>query len=162
MPGQRLRDLLRALDDPAHLEHPADYTHAAARARFNALAAALDEAFQCRCEVDREVQDASFHGRIDVPGEATRTGAALILVISNFGPMVVCALENPGMHDDEETDALVDSHDAGKVRVALAEQGYLLVPEEPLWQPYDGPGRLRGGDQSPHLPSWYERFFDYL
>ncbi len=71
-------------------------------------------------------------------------------------------MDNPGVHDDEEADTLVEAADARRVRTALAELGYVLVPEAQLWEAYDGPTSLGiFGDIKP--PStWYARFFDYL
>jgi hypothetical protein len=158
--GSRLEALLRALDDLEHLEHPAGYDHATTRARFEQLATNLEAAFSCRCDVDRDVQDASHHGRITVPAAATATGEQLVLVLSNFGGLVVCALENPGAYSDEETDRLVAAEDARRVREVLARLGLLLVGEDPLWRAYDGAGPL-----GPHLGggrTWCERYFDYL
>jgi hypothetical protein len=63
----QLWQLLRSLDDPDHLEFPANYDHHRARARFNALVERLDRDFNCHTDVDRHAQDASFHGRIDIP-----------------------------------------------------------------------------------------------
>lgn len=45
--------------------------------------------------------------------------------------------------------------DEAAVRAALGDLGYRLVPEEPLWESYDGntPGLV---------PYWWARFFGYL
>lgn len=158
--GPPLHALLRALDDGSHLERPADYDHAATCARFEQLVVDLEDAFSCRCEVDRQVQDASHHGRITVPATATSTGEQLVLVFSNFAGLVVCALGNPGAHSDEESDRLVDVEDARRVRAVLLRLGLVLVPEDPLWKAYDGKGPL-----GPHMGlgrTWFERYFDYL
>ena len=158
--GPPLHALLRALDHLEHLERPRDYDHTATRARFEQLAMDLEAAFSCRCEVDRHVQDASHHGRITVPTTATATGVQLVVVLSNFAGLVVCALENPGAHSDEETDLFVDVEDARRMRAVLLELGLVLVPEDPLWEAYDGRGPL-----GPHLGegrTWFERYFDYL
>lgn len=70
----RLWRLLRSLDDPVHLEFPSGYNHAESRTRFSQLIQRLDSDFGCRCDVDRHVEDASFHGRIDIPAVATASG----------------------------------------------------------------------------------------
>ncbi|MEW1959102.1 hypothetical protein [Kineococcus sp. NPDC059986] len=106
------------------------------------------------------MQDASHHGRVAVPAAATATGEQLVLVLSNFGGLVVCALENPGAYSDEETDLLVAAEDARRVREVLARRGLLLVGEDPLWKAYDGEGPLGlqlGGERT-----WFEHYFDYL
>jgi hypothetical protein len=58
---------LRALDNPDQVESPAGYHHRGARAQFERLVTRLDTDFGCRCKVDRDMQDASLHGRIEVP-----------------------------------------------------------------------------------------------
>ncbi|MFI7019484.1 hypothetical protein [Streptomyces sp. NPDC050164] len=68
----RLRELLRELDDPEHLELPRDHDLPAARERFDQLAAALERRFGSSVTAGR-AQDASFHGFVTVP--ATATGA---------------------------------------------------------------------------------------
>ncbi|GAA0314705.1 hypothetical protein [Kineococcus aurantiacus] len=158
--GAPLQALLGALDDHQHLERPADYDHARTQARFEQLIADLELAFGCRCEVDGQVQDASHHGRITVPAAATASGVPLVVVLSNFAGLVVCAVDNPGAHSDEETDLLVDAADAVRIRAVLSRLDLTLVPEDPLWRAYDGDGPL-----GPHLGAgrtWFERYFDYL
>ncbi|WP_346539013.1 hypothetical protein [Micromonospora sp. DPT] len=151
----QLWQLLHSLDDPDHLEFPANYHHGRARARFNQLAERLDRDFGCQCDVDREVQDASFQGRIDIPAAATATGERLVIVISNFGDLAVLAVENPGVWDDEEAAQVLHPDDTTRIRRALDDLGYTLIPEEPLWQPYNGACQ-RG------VSTWWDRYFDYL
>jgi hypothetical protein len=153
--------ILHALDDPDNLEFPAWYDHRRARARFDQLAARLDADFAGRCRVDRHIQDASLHGRIDIPATATATGRPLVVLISNFEPLTVLAVDNPGAWSDAEAAQLLHPDDARRIHTALADLGYLLIPEEPLWQPYDGvcdPAIFSPwGDAT-----WWIRYFDYL
>ncbi|WP_406105727.1 hypothetical protein [Micromonospora globbae] len=153
----QLWQLLHSLDDPNHLEFPANYNHQRARARFNQLVERLNRDFGCQCDVDREVQDASFHGRIDVPAAATATGERLVIVISNFGDLAVLAVENPGVWDDEEAAQVLHPDDTTRIRRALDDLGYTLIPEGPLWKRYDGPGDTLAPDDT-----WWTRYFDYL
>ncbi|MEU7823418.1 hypothetical protein [Catellatospora sp. NPDC049133] len=146
--------LLRSLDDPQGLEFPTGYDGRRERARFEQLAQRLDAAFGGACEVDRHVQVASLHGRIEVPAALTATGSRLVVSISNFGGMAVLAVDNPGVWTDEEAAELLHSDDGGRIGDALASLGYVLIPEEPLWQRYDGAW--------PRVQSWWDRFFDYL
>ncbi|MFI6779623.1 hypothetical protein [Micromonospora sp. NPDC050276] len=92
----QLWQLLHSLDDPDHREFPANYNHQRARARFNQLAERVNRDFSCQCWGDREVQDASFHGRIDIPAAATTTGERLVIVVSNFGDLApYCPSKTP-------------------------------------------------------------------
>lgn len=156
----QLWQLLRSLDDPDHLEFPPGYDHRRERARFEQLAKTLDAQFHCRAEVDRHVQDASLHGRITMPAAATATGRPLVVLISNFGGLAVLAVDNPGVRTDAEAAHLLDADDANRVHTALADLGYTLIPEEPLWRRYDG-----ACDPAVFAPSdatWWIRYFDYL
>jgi hypothetical protein len=94
--GDPLRDLLRSLDDPEHLEFPADFDQGKARGQFDQLADRLDVAFSCTCEADRHVQDASFLGRIEIPAAAAASGRRPVIVASNFGGLAVVTVDNPG------------------------------------------------------------------
>jgi hypothetical protein len=160
--GEGLWHLLRSLDDPEHLEFPAGYDHGETRSRFNHLVGQLDAAFSCASEADRHVEDASYHGRVVIPAAATATGAPLVIVVSNFGGLAVIAIDNPGVWDQEEFAELLHPRDAERIYFALDDLGYTVVPEEPLWRPYDGDGSLRQFYPPENPPSWWIRFFDYL
>ncbi|MFI5533019.1 hypothetical protein ACIA8O_31225 [Kitasatospora sp. NPDC051853] len=152
-----LTALLGQYDEPEHLEVPSGYHHARTRALFERLVAGLESSFGSRCEVDRQVQDAAFHGRLDVPGEATVAGERIVVKVSNFGSMAVIAAENPGIHLDtgEAVEAgALDPADLARVEEVLAELGYVVLPERLLWRRYDG--------VVPGLETWWNRYFDYL
>ncbi|MEO3745186.1 hypothetical protein [Plantactinospora sp. B5E13] len=156
----QLWQLMHSLDDPEHLEIPANYDHRRARARFKHLSERLDRDFNCQTDVDQHVQDASFHGRIAIPAAATATGHPLVIVISNFGGLAVLAVDNPGVWDAEAAGQLLHPDDSTRIRQALDDLGYTLIPEEPLWQRYDGtwdPATFAPGDAT-----WWTRYFDYL
>jgi hypothetical protein len=159
--GDRLWELLRSLDDPEHLEFPAGYDHAKVRGQFDQLADRLGAAFSCACPADHP-QDASFHGRVEIPVEVTATGSRLVIVVSNFGGLAVVAVDNPGVWSREESTELLHPDDAERICAALGSLGYTVVPEEPLWRPYDGSGPLRQFYPAENPPTWWIRFFDYL
>ncbi|MEV7606083.1 hypothetical protein AB0N65_11645 [Paenarthrobacter sp. NPDC089322] len=158
--GGELWALLRRLDDPAHLETPQGFDWEAARRQFDDLVSGLNTAFGTDCGADRSVQDATFHAQVIVPGDATATGRDLLVRVSNFGNLAVLALVNPGAYDQEEFDALVHQNDVARISKSLDEGNYNLVPEAPLWRPYDG--RVPAGVFLPNKPSWWTRYFDYL
>ncbi len=158
--GEQMWTLLRALDDPDHLERPAGLDFAATRERFERLVAELDLAFGCRSAADRSVQDASLHARVVVPAEATATGERLVVCVSNFGSLATVSLVNPGALDTAELESLLDAEDAARVHGVLDDLGYVVVPEAPLWRPYEGPipfETITGGRST-----WWVRFFDYI
>jgi len=158
--GVKLWALLYELDDPAHLETPQGFDWEAARRQFDGLVARLNAAFQTTCATDRSIEDASYHVEVTVPADATATEVDLVVRVSNFGNLAVLALENPGAYDQEEFDALVHESDLTRIYECLDEGGYILVPEAPLWEPYDG--RVPGSVFLPSKPSWWIRYFDYL
>ncbi|MFC6015657.1 hypothetical protein ACFP2T_05580 [Plantactinospora solaniradicis] len=152
--------LLRFLDHADCLEVPANYQHRRTMARFNQLAQRLDRDFGRQCEVDRQVQDASFHGRIDIPATATGTLRRLVIVISNFGNLAVIAVDNPGVWTDKEAAQLLHPEDDTRIRRALADLTYTLIPEEPLWQRYNG--AWTPDNRPARVDTWWDRYFDYL
>ncbi|MGI5238589.1 hypothetical protein [Dactylosporangium sp. CA-139066] len=156
----QLWHLLHALDDRDHVEIPDGYDHRRTRDRFERLAQRLDADFGCQCHVDRDVQDASLHGRIDIAASVTATGRPLVVSVSNFGSLAVLSVDNPGVWTDTEATELLHTDDADRVQTALADLGYILIPEEPLWEPYDGvcdPGIF-----APSEATWWIRYFDYI
>jgi hypothetical protein len=154
--------LLRELDDPDFLEHPRDYDHTAARARFDQLAAGLDRRFHCSCTVERHVQDASQHGVIVVPAAATASADHITITISNFGDLAAVTLGNPGTYDQQEEQTLFHSDDRHRVEEELHALGYQAVSEHILWHGYDGASELASHYPPEQPPTWWVRFFDYL
>ncbi|MFF1787062.1 hypothetical protein ACFVX9_11395 [Kitasatospora sp. NPDC058243] len=154
--------LLRDLDDPDHMEFPRGYDHAATRARFDQLAARLDQRFHCTCSVDRGVQDASQHGTIFVPTTATANDVHITITVSNFGNLVAVTLGNPGSYDEEEENVLFETADRRRIDDELEALGYIAVSEHLLWTRYDGASNLAAYYSPEHPPTWWIRFFDYL
>ncbi|MDT0463210.1 hypothetical protein [Streptomyces gibsoniae] len=157
--------LLHRLDDPVFVERPRGYDHAATRAVFEQLVARLDAAFDTRCRVDRQVQDASLHARVEVPGEATTCQEQIVVSVSNFGSMAVVAAENPGVYDDTDEAveaAVLDADDLRSIERALADLGYVLIPERLLTRPYDGVSPLATYRPAEPRPDWWIRYFDYI
>ncbi|MCL8011388.1 hypothetical protein [Streptomyces sp. AS02] len=111
---QRLLALLRNLDDPEHWEFPRDYDHVATRARFDQLAAHLDQAFDCACSVDRGVQDASFHGDIVIPAAVTKSRDFIVVRFSNFGSLITATAGGVAADTAEPADGL---HDEDRSRI---------------------------------------------
>ncbi|MBO2453423.1 hypothetical protein J4573_40465 [Actinomadura barringtoniae] len=153
-------ELLRGLDDPEHMEFPADYDHSETRARFDLLVEELDKAFTCRCRADRQVQDASHHGDVLVPAAHTAGGEQIIIRVSNFGDLAVYSPGNLGQYLDAEKP--LPAEDRRRVEGALNELGYRMVPEDLLHARYDGRSPLARYYPPEHPPTWFVRFFDYL
>ncbi|WP_203924317.1 hypothetical protein [Rugosimonospora africana] len=152
--------VLHALDDPDHLERPAGFDNHRARIRFDQLVQRLNVYFDGHCQADGSIQDASLYGRINIPATATATGRPLVASISNFGPLAVLSVDNPGVWSDNEAAQLLHPDDAHHVHTALADLHYIRIPEQPLREPYDGvydPAIL-----GPSEATWWIRYFDYL
>ncbi len=157
--------LLDQLDDPVALERPVDYNHGAARAHFDELVEGLDERFGTRCDSDREVRDASLHGRIKIPGRVLSTGTPIVISVSNFGAMAVISAENPGAYEglaDAIASGAIDSDDLRAIEKCLEERGFTAVPEELLHRRYDGRSALAEYAPADRPPTWWIRFFDHL
>lgn len=159
--GETMWSLLRSLDDPDHLEFPADHDFGATRQLFDELVARLDAAFSCRTEADRHVEDASLHARVSIPAAATETGETLVVCVSNFGRLATVAVTNPGAWSQDEFEERLAGSDAARIYGALDSLGYQVVPEAALWKDYDGPSALAALDVR-HGATWWTRFFDYL
>ncbi len=154
--------MLRELDEPDHWETPHDFDSQTSRTRFELLAARLDQRFDCSCDVDRHVQDASHLGRIVIPASATSGPDHLTVTVSNFGGLVAVTLGNPGSYDEAEEQALFSPEDRRRVEDELETLGYLLVSEHPLWTKYTGISGFDALYPPDRPPSWWDRFFDYL
>ena len=150
--GDRLWDLLRSLDDPKHLEFPAHFNRKKTRIQFGQLVDRLNTAFSCACEAEGHVEDASYHDRVEIPAAATATGTRLVIVVSNFGGLAVVAADNPGVWPQEEFTELLHPDDAQRIYTALDDLGYTVVPEEPLWEDYDGDVRSGATPTGNHPP----------
>lgn len=155
------RWLLNELDDPTHLEFPADYNRNEVERSFNELVGLLEASFGTPCRVDAGVlvQDASFFGQVVVPAAATQSGGELFVRVSNFGKLVVFGLTAPGVHSVDELGLLLSTADREIIEHALAAGGFVEVPEDLLWERYDGTVRWLNEDTR---PTWFTRFFDYL
>lgn len=182
LPPDRLRELLRELDDPDpdHREMPRDYDVPAARLRFRQFADALERRFGPSVSAGMG-QDSSFLGAVSVPAEATGSGRSLWVLISNFGPFVTAGTGRawglPGCQEglNDEFVAWLDE--------LCEELGCIYVPIELVMEPYDGPTRL-GDDEAGEAtlaalaasspdeeeddeeddlpPAWYDRYFQYM
>ncbi|WP_237531948.1 hypothetical protein [Streptomyces sp. SID8352] len=153
-------ELLHRLDDPACPETPTDYNAADAAASFSRLSIQIASHFSTPCGIDRDIQDSAQYGRIEVPGEATVCGARIVALVSKFKPLAMVAADNPGAFlgtDEAQAEGELDANDLEKVEQALAESGYITIPEELLERSYDGPTLLRFHGSGE--PSWWDRFF---
>ncbi|MGW5704482.1 hypothetical protein [Amycolatopsis japonica] len=154
--------LLRELDEPGHWEVPHDFDGPAARARFERLAERLERLFDCSCEVDRHVQDASHLGRIVIPADATAALDQVTVTVSNFGGLVAVTLGNPGSYDEDEEREFFPAQVRRQIEDELEALGYLPVSEHPLWTKYTGISGFDALYPPDRPPSWWDRFFDYL
>jgi hypothetical protein len=52
--------------------------------------------------------------------------------------------------------------DRDRVETALVGSGYVVLPEDVLWRPYDGSNEALRRFYDERHPSWFIRFFDYI
>ncbi|MEV6602506.1 hypothetical protein AB0M36_37525 [Actinoplanes sp. NPDC051346] len=152
----RTRELLRAHDDPDHLEFPAGFDHGQTAVRFTQLEAQLRAAFGTVASWDG--QDCSFHGGIEVPAVATTGGLKLRVMVSNFGDLTAVSSEEGLYCDDVELAELLHPADAARIYGVLDDLGYVTLRLDPLDEMYDGVcAHLRTQGEK-----WWTRYFDYL
>ena len=150
--GDRLWDLLRSLDDPKHLETPADFNFDETKNRFRQLVDRLNTAFSCAREADGSLQDTTYFNRVEIPAAVTATERPLWVVVSNFGGLAVVVADNSYALTQEEFTELLHPDDAQRIYTALDDLGYTVVPEEPLWEDYDGDVRSGATPTGNHPP----------
>ncbi|MFI8944331.1 hypothetical protein [Streptomyces syringium] len=151
--------LLRELDDPERLERPLHYDRAATGLKFGGLVRRLEADFGALCGSERDTQDSSEYGRVHVPAGATVCGARIVVCVSKFGSLAQVCADNPRAYfdtDDAREEGALDPADLAIVERALAELGYLSVPEELLESDYEGPSAL---ERFAARPTWWTRFF---
>ncbi|MFZ3495194.1 hypothetical protein ACODT5_18560 [Streptomyces sp. 5.8] len=162
MTDTELLALLRELDDPERLERPLHYDRAATGLAFGGLVRRLEADFGTPCESERDTQDSSEYGRVRVPAEATVCGTRIVVCVSKFGSLAEVCADNPGAFfgtDDAREEGALDPADLATVERALAELGYVSVPEELLESDYEGPSAL---DFFAARPTWWTRFFGFM
>ena len=152
----RTWELLRALDDPDHVEFPAGFDRASVTARFLRLESQLGAAFGA-CGSYRG-EDASFHGCVEVAAAATAGGRDINVMVSNFGDLAAVSFESFFFYEDAEIAELMHPSDATRVYGALHDLGYVVVRLDPLWEYYDGVVASLRSRADP----WWSRYFDYL
>ena len=157
-------DLLRSLDNPDHLEFPADFNRDETRNRFRQLVDRLNTAFSCAREADGSLQDTTYFNRVEIPAAVTATGRRLFIVVSTFGDLAAVMADNSWRQTQEEFTRQLHPDDAQRIYTALDDLGYTVVPEDPLrGEDYDG--YAFGSDpriQIQYRPTWWDRFFGYV
>ncbi|MFD8022189.1 hypothetical protein ACFV6G_17370 [Streptomyces lavendulae] len=151
--------LLRELDDPERLEWPLHYDRVATGLAFSGLVARLEADFGVSCESERDTQDSSEYGRVHVPADATVCGTRIVVCASKFGSLAEVCADNPGAFlgtDEAREEGALDPSDLATVERALAELGYVSVPEELLESDYEGSSAL---ESFARRPTWWTRFF---
>ncbi|MFH8605812.1 hypothetical protein ACH4B8_39750 [Streptomyces flaveolus] len=158
MSETELLALLHELDDPERLEWPLHYDRAAASLAFGRLVRRLETDFRTRCEFEQDTQDSSEYGRVRVPAEATICGTRIVVCVSKFGSLAEVCADNPGAFlgtEEAREEGSLDLADLATVERALAELGYVSVPEELLESDYEGPSAL---EHYAARPTWWTRF----
>ncbi|ALC25708.1 hypothetical protein ABE83_00330 [Streptomyces sp. CFMR 7] len=159
MSETELLALLRELDDPERPKQPLNYDRAAVALAFGGLVGRLEADFGVRCESEHDAQDSSEYGRVRVPAEATVCGTRIVVCVSKFGSLAEICADNPGAFlgtEDAREEGALDPGDLATMERALAEFGYVSVPEELLESDYQGP---TAPECFEGRPTWWARFF---
>ena len=151
--------LLQRVDDPVYAEFPPDYDKRGAVKKFGTLVAVLQARLGCLLEVEHDIQDASHHGAAYLPYDALTEEYVTSVRASNFGNLATLW--------NEESIVLPSYYSV--IRWTLEEHGYIYVPSAVLHLPYTGKNPaitntpdMKNADGSIRVPSWGDRFFDYL
>ncbi|WP_437079226.1 hypothetical protein [Streptomyces sp. enrichment culture] len=165
-------------DDPRHLDAPRDHDAEATVRRFTRLAEALEGRFGPSCRTGL-FQDASVHGVVRVPTEATGLGRALWVELSNFGRFVTAGTgsgwDAPGAATDLPAEYVT------WLDAVCAAAGCVFVPLDLLLEPYDGPSPtwadedealvraleaagepVDDEDGEDRTPVWADRYFQWV
>ncbi|MEV5155319.1 hypothetical protein AB0K81_25835 [Streptomyces werraensis] len=165
-------------DDPRHLDAPRDHDAEATVRRFTRLAEALEGRFGPSCRTGL-FQDASVHGVVRVPTEATGFGRALWVELSNFGRFVTAGTgsgwDAPGAATDLPAEYVT------WLDAVCAAAGCVFVPLDLLLEPYDGPSPtwadedealvraleaagepVDDEDGEDRTPVWADRYFQWV
>jgi hypothetical protein len=96
-----------------------------------------------------------------VPAEASASGSAISVRVSNFDQLAVYGL-GFGAWDTEETELLLEARDRNRIVAAPEDLGYFIVPEALLWRRYDGASDALRDRYATQPPTWFTRYFDWL
>ena len=155
MREEHYRDLLRSADHPKCGDWPPGFDRDAAEARFLRLAERIEQVVDrpCYVETGAGLQDSAFHGQVLLPTDlwnADGDGDGIFVRASNFGNLATIACDSA--HVPEEYLRLLAA--------VLTSMGYEYVPEEILWEPYDGEFSWPCDDGRAH--PWWDRYFNCM
>ncbi|WP_439680904.1 hypothetical protein [Embleya sp. MST-111070] len=154
--------LLRRLDDGEHPCVPQEYDEHGIAVMLDRLVSRLEADFATRCPVECYHGNTVEYARVVVPSEVTVCGTRIVVSVSNFGSLAMVAADNPGAYlgtDEARHEGALDAGDLTTAERALLDTGYVVVSEELLHTPYDGPATLRKDKRWP--PTWWDRYFGY-
>ena len=162
-----VKKLLTSLDDPVFGEWPGGWSvqlEQRVSARFQALAERVRALFDTALNIDcfPPVQDASFFGDVRVPSDTTDSGLSIGVRVSNFGSLAILYVESPGAFTEAEFRQMVHPRDVDRLASATSDAGLTVIPEDELWQPYDGVNLMNVARLNPENCTWFTRYFDYI
>ena len=140
--------LLKGYDDPWEVLAPHEFDFLAATERFLRFAHALTQQFGegCDLEVWPTLQDAAFHGEVQLPQAALNWPTFAAVRASNFGNLITVV-------DD---DTAVKPEALATIRSLGDRHRYRYLPSAPLHRRYDG---YHQGKTA--MRTWKQRFFGY-
>jgi hypothetical protein len=163
---EKLRQRLRALDDPIYAERPADFDEKRVRDKFLGLVAGIRRTFGASVTYEAGpplIQDASFFGDVTIPAQATESGVEIGVRTSNFGELATFFPTDPDVWDEpDSTESLIDTGERRALEELLSQQGYEFVPLALLFADYDGANQALKDLRSGSRLNWWCRYFDWL
>lgn len=173
---QRVLDLFHALDrlpGPDHLEFPDGFDYEQAKSHAIRLKDRLSKDFGHPCLLDDGVQDASYYFSVSIPTAAAEADVSIGVRLSNYGNLAVITTPRPDSHAslaEAVEDGALSAGDCLRVKAALSDLDYELVPLGLLHRVYDGvtwlandvPGAVVASYSHQGQATWWTRFFEYL
>ncbi len=151
--------LLYDVDSWGHRSYlPAAIDYDAARAQFDELTSRLETSFGCSTvENPHVVQDTALLDYMGLPVEATGASDIVWVLISNFSPLAMYHVGRVNPGGTARVEDQLSAEVRARIEDALSDTGYRVIPNDVLWEPYDGMHeRIRRVNYS-----WFTRYFDH-
>ncbi|MFI0986348.1 hypothetical protein [Streptomyces exfoliatus] len=153
--------LLREVDAPERLERSLHQT-APRPASSSGARCRVEADFGASCESERDTQDSSEYGRVHVPADATVCGTRIVVCVNKFGSLARGLRRRSGglpRHGRGPRGGALDLGDLATVERALADLGYVSIPEELLESDYECSSAL---EHFAARPTWVNCPFDRM
>lgn len=148
------RQILLEFDEVGSFETPTDFDYDNLILQIEKLKAELEAIFSTEFRIDDQVQDASFICDLIIPNKLLIeiiSGYRYSIRFSNFGKLVtINGIEN------------LNSDNIEMLRKILKNHKFIFIEPNEIDAHYDGKFESFKAIYSERVPTWFERYFDYL